>query len=202
MRGLWNRISSKPTFISVVGILLILMSIPVGIYNYNMADYSTEGWVLFFMFSLFIIVGILLAVDRQLVKLISPWKLSLIELALTVLTIVALTYTNRQLFVDLGESDQDFTIIIENDGTFQITKSNRLSLFNKEIKTDENLIIVDKIPKDVRLNVRPKSWNGSHYYHRYSYDNYDDVILFSNSELNFKERISETFIDSLIERKN
>jgi len=202
MRELRNRIFSKPTFISVVGILLILTSIPVGIYNYNKADYSTEGWVLTFMLFLFIIVGILIAVDRVLVKVIRPWKLSLIEMTLTVVTIVALTYTSRQLFIDLGESKQDFTIIIENDGTLQNSKSTSLSLFDSEINTDDNLIIVDEIPKDVRLNVRPKSWNGSHYYNRYSYDKYDEVILFSNAEFNFKERISETFIDSLIERKN
>jgi hypothetical protein len=178
---------------------LILISIPTGIYSYVNSDSSTEGWVLTFMLFLFVGVGILYSTDRLLVKQINPKKLSLFEVVLTILSCTLLMYSSRQLSIDLGDSKQNFVIIIENNGQLSNTKSTAKSFFDNEIKSTENIIIVDGIPKDIRLNVRPNTWNGGHYYNRYSYDKYGEVILFSNPELKINEQISEAFIDSLIE---
>lgn len=201
MIDLWHKLISKPTFISVMSMLLIIISIPIGIYNYVKSDPSTEGWVLTFILFLYIGIGIIYSIDRFLVNLINPKKLTFVEVVLTIACYFLLIYSSRQLDIDLSNSKQDFVIIIENPGQLTNTQFTTKSLFDKEIKSNENIIVVDKIPSKIDLNQRPISWNGSHYYNIYSYDKYKKVVLFSNPELNINEHISETFIDSIIINK-
>ena len=197
---LWHRLTSKPTFVSITSILLIIISIPIGIYNYIKSDPSTTGWVLTIMLFLFIGIGILYSIDRFLVKLINPKKLTFIEVVLTILCYLLIIYSSRQLKINLRESKQEFVIVIENPGQLINTQFATKSLFDKEIKSNENIIVVDEIPNKVDLNERPMSWN-SYYYNIYSYNKYKKVALFSNPELNINERISEKFIDSIIKNK-
>ena len=197
----WHRLTFKPTFISVTSIFLILISIPIGIYSYVKSSPSTEGWVLTFMLFLFIGVGILYSIDRLLVKLINPKKLTYVEVVLTILSYILLIYSSRQLKIDLRNSKQEFVIVIENSGQLINNQYVTKSFFDKEIKSNENIIVVDEIPDKVDLNQRPISWNGSYYYNIYSFNKYKKVLLFSNPELNINQRISEKFIDSIIKNK-
>ncbi len=196
MTNLCIILFSKPTFISISSVILILISVPLGIYNYINSDESTVGWVLTFQLFLFITVAIFYSIDRFLVKKIKPRLVSLFEVVLTILISIILTYNSRQLFIDLRDSKQSFVLVIENTGQLQNSEFKTKSLYNREIKTIDNLIIVDRIPKNITLKQRPYSWNQGHYYYRYSYNKYKNVVLFSN--LNIDEKISESFIDSIV----
>jgi hypothetical protein len=201
MMDLWHKLISKPTFVSVISMLLIIISIPIGIYNYVKSDPSTEGWVLIFILFLYMGIAILYSIDRFLVKLINPKNLTLVEVVLAVACYFLFINSSRQLDIDLSNSKQDFVIIIENPGQLTNTPFTTKSLFDKEIKSNENIIVVDKIPSKIDLNQRPISWNGSHYYNTYSFDKYKKAVLFSKTDLKRIEHISETFIDSLIINK-
>jgi hypothetical protein len=202
MIELWHKLIHKPTFISVISMLMIIISIPIGIYNYITSVPSTEGWVLTFILFLYIGFGILYSIDRLLVNLINPMKLTFVEVVMTIICYFLLNYSSRQLEIDLRNSKQDFVIVVENPGQFTNTQFTTKSFFDKEINSNENIIVVDKIPSKIDLYQRPITWNGSHYYNVYSYDKYKKVVLFSNPQLNINEHISEIFIDSIITKSN
>ena len=201
MIDLWHKITFRPTFFSVISMLLILISIPLGIYNYTKSDASTEGWVLTFMLILYIGIGILYSTDRFFVLIINPNILTIIEIVLTLLCYIFLMYYTRKLAIDMTNSKQEFVLIIENPGQLTNTQYSTKSIFDKEIKSTENIIIVDNIPNSIDLKQRPKSWNDAHYYNKYSFDKYENVVLYSSSELKINDCISETFIDSLVKNK-
>ena len=190
----------KPTLFSVLSILLILLSIPTGIYSYLNSDPSTEGWVLTFLLFLFIGVGFFYSLDRLLVRRISPVKLSIGELLFILICFLLINYSSRRLFIDISDSKENYVIIVENNGQLENSNLNSISLFNNEIKTTDNVIIVDRMP-NTNLDKKPSFWGNSHYYNKYSYDKYENVVLFSNPVININDRMSETFIDSLIENK-
>ena len=119
MTNLCIILFSKPTFISISSVILILISVPLGIYNYINSDESTVGWVLTFQLFLFITVAIFYSIDRFLVKKIKPRLVSLFEVVLTILISIILTYNSRQLFIDLRDSKQSFVLVIENTGQLQ-----------------------------------------------------------------------------------
>jgi hypothetical protein len=200
MKKLWNRISTKPTLFSVLSILLLLVSIPTGIYSYINSDPSTEGWVLTFLLLLYIGLGFFYSLDRLLVKKITPIKLSIAELSFTLICFLLINYSSRELLIDITDSKENYVIIIENNGQLENSKLRSTSFFDNEIVTTDNLIIVNRMPKTT-LDRKPSFWGNSHYYNKYSFGKYDKVVLYSNPELNMSNRMSEEFIDSLIERK-
>lgn len=137
----------KPTLFSILSILLILFSVPTGIYNYLNSDPSTEGWVLTFWLFLFIGVGFFYSVDRLLVRRISPIKLSIREILFTLICFLLINYSSRQLFIDITDSKENYVIIVKNNGQLDNSNQNSISFFNNEIKTIDNLIIVDRMSK-------------------------------------------------------
>jgi|GEM_PF-1895432 len=201
MKKLWEKMTSKPTLVSVISILIIILSIPQGIYNYYISSPSTIGWLPVFLLFIYLFFGGILLIDRALVKRISPIKLSIAEFLFFVVCFILWTYNTRTLVVDITDTKEDYVLIVENNGKLVNSVLNRTSFFGKEIKTSDNLIIVDETP-NIELHRRPTLWGGSHYYGVYSYDKYKKVVVYSNSELDMNKKMSEMFVDSLIESKN
>jgi hypothetical protein len=200
MRKQLNRIFSKATLFSLASILLILLSIPVGIYSYINSDPSTEGWVLTFLLFLYIGVGLLFSVDRLLVNYYSPITLSIAELAFTIICFFLINYSKRQLLIDISDSKENYVIIIENNGQLENNQLNSISLFDRDIKTTNNLVIVNRL-SNTELEEKPSFWGHSYYYNKYSFDKYEKVVLYSNPRINMNGKMTETFLDSLIESK-
>jgi len=187
--------------VSVVCIPIIIVLIIIGIHGYFTSSPSTLGWVLTFVSILVIGFSLVYFVDRFMVTRLNNKLLTLLELALTLILSTVFLYASRQLDLDLSDSPQDFVLVIQNTGQLESSNLTNKSLFNKEMHSTENIVIVDAIPRNIRLIKRPNRWNGAHYYNRYSLDKYNEVILFSRPDLNISGRISDAFIDSLIESK-
>lgn len=200
MNYIWNRLSAKPTFISILGVLLILILIPVGIYGYVTSEPSTEAWAIAFTI-LTLLVVLLYYIDRVLANHINNKLLTLIEFVLFLAGSLLFMYSSRELNIDLDGSKQNFVLIVQNTGDLVNTASTSKSLFDKEVKTTENLIIVDQIPKATKLIKRPASWQHSNYYNLYSLGKYKKVVLYSDADHDIDKKMTESFIDSIIESR-
>lgn len=201
MRALWDRYTHKPTLVSVLSIPTVLVLIFSGINGYRTSDPSTVGWVLTLLSLLVIACVFLYFIDRQVVRHFNNKLLSLIELVLIIILSSGFLYTSRTLDIDLSESNQEYTLIIENTGQLTSTELNSKGLFNAEIRSMENLVVVDAIPDNIRLIKRPKKWSKGHYYNKFSFDKHGKVVLFANPSVNIDSMISDAFIDSLIQSK-
>jgi hypothetical protein len=200
MSKLLSRIFSKPTFFSTSSILLFLISIPLGTYRYLQSGPSTEGWVLTFLLFLYIIIGFAYSVDRIMVKHISPIKLSVAEVVFTIICFTLINYSQRELLIDIADSKENFVVIIENNGRLKSNELISLSLFDRQIKTTESIVIVDRL-STAELEKNPSFWGQSYYYNKYSFDKYEKVVLFSNPRIDMNSKMTENFLDSLIERR-
>jgi hypothetical protein len=127
--------------------------------------------------------------------------LSVIELFLIVILSGAFLYNFRTLDVDLSSSRQEYTLIIENTGQLKNTEAHARTMFDAVIHSTEDLIVIDAIPDNIRLIKRPQDWNGAHYYNKFSLDKYGKVVLFAHPAANMDSRISDAFIDSLVQSR-
>ncbi|RKS97969.1 hypothetical protein [Chryseobacterium defluvii] len=87
----------KPTFISIVSILLFGLGIPLMIYQYFTFDESSSLGLTIEMIFLLIIFA-LLVIDRHFVKKINSIKLSIIEVVLITGFLIYYYYTNDKSF--------------------------------------------------------------------------------------------------------
>ncbi len=60
------------------------------------------------------------------------------------------------------------------------------------------MLIFEKLPKNIKLFNTPPTWGDGCYYNIYSFKKHKEVVLYSNSELNLDKRITDKFIDSLL----
>lgn len=104
------------------------------------------------------------------------------------------------MFIDISHSKEDYIIIIENNGKLENNKLNLTSLFDRSISTTENLIIVSRMT-NTQLSHKPSFWGLGHYYNKYSFNNYNNVVLYSNPQINIDSIMTETFLDSLVKSK-
>lgn len=74
----------KPTFISVLSIIGIMIGIPFGLYCMTLKGGASLGAVL--VFGVVIGLIVLLAIDRLFISHINPKKLSLIEIILFIIS--------------------------------------------------------------------------------------------------------------------
>jgi len=80
-----NFKNHKPTFLSILSMVGIILGIPFGIYCLSLTGGASLGGV--FVFGFAIVLAIILAIDRVLITLIDQKKLSIIEFILTLLLI-------------------------------------------------------------------------------------------------------------------
>ncbi len=137
MKPLWNRLVTTPTFISLTCIIIFIISIPWGIYSYNQADPSTEGWVLTFILFLYLGIGILFGIDNFLVKCINHKKLTFYEIIIVILFGFIYVFNARKVFLDFQHTNTDFVILIENPGSLKNSALKDSSLFDKKINVDK-----------------------------------------------------------------
>jgi hypothetical protein len=200
-QNLWRKIISKPTFVSLSSFLLVLIIIPIGVYAFITGEESTKGWAIVVPFIFLMYIGIVYSIDRFLIKHMKLKLLSILEVLLFVICSIAFAYSSREISVNLKQSNNDFVLVVENPGDLVNTEATSASFFNKEFNTTENLIIVSRITTKTSIISRPESWNETNYYNVYTFNKYKKVILFSNPECKMDKKMTELFVDSIIESK-
>ena len=77
----------KPTFVSVLSIIGIVLGIPFGAYCLTLNGGASLGGVV--VFGIVVALAALLAIDRILASFFNPKKLSLIEFGISVICLIA-----------------------------------------------------------------------------------------------------------------
>jgi len=195
---IFNRIISKPTLIFILASILLLIGIPYGIYGLTLDGGASLGGVLILLADL--LIFILLVIDRAIVKLISPLKLSIYEFVFLILGITIYMYSQRKIIVEIESENIEYLLVIENPGNLINNKIHWEFPFDQRIYTKESIVIVDKIIGNVDFNIHA-DWNNSYYYNKYEFEKYPEVKLYCRTNFALKKDLNQKMIDSLMNKK-
>ena len=170
-----KNVLQKPTVFLILGIILILIGLPAGIYGCTLSGGASLGGVLILIavFTVFVF----LVIDRFLVPVIAPKKLNIIEVIFLIIASTIYLYQNRKIEIEQLNQNSEFMIVIENNGKLTNDDFEYKFPFNKRIRTNKNFVIAKKLPQDIDIKS-PKNWGNSYYYNVYNYQKYHKVVLF------------------------
>lgn len=168
----------KPTVFLILGIILILIGLPFGIYGLTLSGGASLGGALILM--AVAIVFIFLVIDRILVRIINPRKLNIIEVVFLFIVSAIYLYQNRKIEIEQLNQNSEFMIVIENNGKLKNNDYDYKFPFNKKIKTTKNYVIAEKLPQSIDIKS-PKNWENFYYYNIYNYPKYPKVVLFAKT---------------------
>lgn len=195
---IFKRIISKPTLIFILASILLLIGIPYGIYGLTLDGGASLGGVLILLADL--LIFILLVIDRAIVKLISPLKLSVYEFVFLILGITIYMFSQRKLIVEIENENIEYLLVIENPGDMNNNKSHWEFPFDKRIYTQESIVIVDRINGKVDFNINA-DWNNSYYYNKYEFEKYPKVKFYCKTNFSLKKELNQNSIDSLMNKE-
>jgi hypothetical protein len=195
MQNFKQNLRNKPTLFLIVGIIVLIIGIPSGIYGLTLNGGASLGGVLI-LIGVFIFIPFLV-IDRILVNRIKPLKLSIFELILTGIALLFYSSDNKKIVVDLTEYKSDYFVVVYNDGNLKNSELNWVFPFNKKAEYNNNSII---IPAEYKGNFQidietPKIWSGT----RMNPDLIDDISL--RIYTSAKAKLNRTEIDSLAKKE-
>jgi hypothetical protein len=195
MQNFKQNLRNKPTLFLIVGIIVLIIGIPSGIYGLTLNGGASLGGVLI-LIGVFIFIPFLV-IDRILVNRIKPLKLSIFELILTGIALLFYSSDNKKIVVDLTEYKSDYFVVVYNDGNLKNSELNWAFPFNKKAEYNNNSII---IPAEYKGNFQidietPKIWSGT----RMNPDLIDDISL--RIYTSAKAKLNRTEIDSLAKKE-
>jgi len=193
-----KRFFSRPTLFLLLGIPLIVIGIPAGIYGMTLGGGASLVGVLILGYVLAILAVVL--VDRFAVKFTSNKTLSFIELFVLLFGLTIHYYQNRTIKIEIENHKSDYMLVIENPGNLKNDYYLKEFPFNRFITTNKNYVIIDKMADNINLNMLSE-WNNSYSYNVYEFEKYPKVKVFSNPTFARKDNITQNFIDSLINNR-
>jgi len=190
-----KRLFSRPTLFLLLGIPLIVIGIPAGIYGMTLGGGTILGGILILGYVLTIIAIVL--VDRLVVKFINNKVLSILELFALLLGLTIYFYQNRTFKIEIQNHKSDYILVIENPGNLKNDNYLKEFPFDRFIATNKPYVIIDKMVDNIDVNMLSE-WNYSYSYNVYEFEKYPKVKVFANPTFSRKDSITQNFIDSLI----
>ena len=198
MTELQKFIFTKPTIISIFGLISILIGLPFGIYGLTLDGGASLGGVLT-LIGVFIIV-LIFVVDRVVAQKVNNRKLNIIEGILIFFLIFMFQMNNQKVIFDISKNNSNYFVLIENNGKLKNTDLKYSFPFNEKISTAKNNSVINSIEKNfqkIKIEV-PLKWNGSRMQPR-SF-NKTNIQFYSNPEIEFNEKQIDSIIG--LELKN
>ena len=195
MQKFQQNLKNKPTLFLIVGILVLIIGIPAGLYGLTLNGGGSLGGVLI----LFGVIAFLpfLVIDRILVNRIKPLKLSIFELVLIAIILLINSSTNKKIVIDLTDYKNDYFVVVFNEGNLKNSELNWSFPFNKKAEYNSNSIIISaEFKGKYQIDIKtPKGWSGT----RMNPDRINDIGLriYTSS----KTKLNQTEIDSLAEKE-
>jgi hypothetical protein len=174
-----KKIILKPTVFLILGLILIGIGLPYGIYGLTFTGGGSLGGALVLI--AVIIVVVIVVIDRYLARIINTRKLNIYEIIFLILGVILYSFNHRTLEIVELNQKSEFIIVIENPGNLKNDKTEYTFPFKRKIKTDKNFVIANSLPEDIDV-IRPKDWENSYFYDIYKYPAYPKVVLFSKIE--------------------
>lgn len=191
MKNFKQSLRNKPTLFLIIGIFVLFIGIPFGIYGLTLNGGASLGGVLVLL-GVFICIPFLV-IDRILVNKIKPNKLSIYELIFLGIVLIFYLSNNKKLYVDLTEYKNEYFVVIYNNGNLKNSKLNWSFPLNKNAELNKNSII---IPAEYKGNYQiklktPRKWKGW----RMNPDRINEISL--KIYTNNKTKLNQKEIDSL-----
>ena len=195
MTLLLRLLFSKPTIVSVLGIFLILIGIPYGIYNLTLSGGASLGGVLILggVFITFLIY----VVDRIAVQKFNTKKLNIIETVLLAIFVSILFFNDKKVIFDISQNDTNYFVLIENNGNFRNSDLSYSFPFDKKVVTEKNNAVIKSIEENYQeIDIEtPKNWHGLEM-KPWPIDNVN-IQFYSNPNMEF----SDKEIDSIVRKE-
>lgn len=121
----------KFTLFWILGLLIIIIGIPYGLYACTLDGGSSLGGVVILLFVL--ITGLIMVIDRVLVKAIKPLQLSLGELMLGIAGLSSYYYDNRKVEIDISRNKTDYFVVAFTPSPDSKAKIENMFPFDKYI---------------------------------------------------------------------
>jgi len=191
MKNFKRNFRNKPTLFLIIGIFVLFIGIPFGIYGLTLNGGASLGGVLV-LIGVFICIPFLV-IDRILVNKIKPLKLSIYELIFIGIILIFYLSDNKKLYVDLTDYKSEYFVVIYNNGNLKNSELNWSFPFNKNAKLNKNSITV---PAEYKGNYQvelktPRNWKGW----RMNPDRINEISL--KIYTNNKTKLNQKEIDSL-----
>ena len=195
MKNFKQNLRNKPTLFLIVGVFVLIIGIPSGIYGLTLNGGASLGGALI-LIGVFVFLPIL-AIDRILVNKIKPLKLSIFELVLSGIVLLFYLSDNKKLVVDLTEYKSEYFVVVYNNGNLKNSELNWNFPFNKKAELNNNSIIIPaKYKGNYQIKIKtPKKWSGW----RMNPDRINEISLKIYTSRNAK--LNRKKIDSLAKRE-
>ena len=160
MTEMQKIIFTKPTIISILGLIIMLIGLPYGIYGLTLDGGSSLGGVLI-LIGVIIVLFIYIA-DRVASEKINIKKLNIIEIAIITTFVLIFSFTNREVIFDISKNESNYFVLIENNGNFRNSELKYSFPFDKKIILKNNYAVIGSIENNYqRINVEESNkWNG------------------------------------------
>lgn len=188
MSKFFKDLFRKPTVFSNLGLILIAIGFPSGLYGLTLDGGSSLGGALILVGT--VITAVIVGLDRFFISSLSLKKVNIIESTILLLGLTFLSFSEREIIIDLTKKDFEYFIIFENNGTLTNSELEYSFPFNKKLKFKNNSSVINSISENFqRLEVespqhwekqRMQPWNIDELKARF-YSNGD--LLFSPSEI-------------------
>lgn len=185
-------ILKNPTIFSVLGLIAVVIGLPLGIYLLTLDGGGNLGGVL--ILSWLFIVALIITIDRLVVLKVNTRKLNFIESILLLVGVTWVSFSTREIIIDLEQSKTNYFVLIENDGTLENSDLRYSFPFNQKIVHNKKAAVINSIKESYqRLEMKsPRNWN-SQRMQPWSVDNYN-IIFYSNGNIRFEENDVDTII--------
>ncbi len=195
MKNIFRKTLKKPTLFFILGITIIIIGLPIGLYGLTLSGGGSLGGVLILL-GIFI-VAVIVIIDRLFATKFKSRKINQVELILLLIGIICYSFKQREILIDLSDKKTDYFILIENNGTLINSKLNYSFPFDKKMSFHNNIAIINSITKNYQQLTldSPNNWNSK----RMQTWNMNDfkIRFYSNGNLKF----NKTVIDSILKKE-
>jgi len=158
MKKNFPRFLKNPTVVSIFGTAVIIVGIPLLFYAATLGGGAGLG--AFIILGWLAIVGVVLFVDRILVRRVKPLTLSIVESIIGGLAILFIIYQKREVTVDISENKAGYFIVFYAEEGLTESSMDKKFLFDRKITLNNNSILISKSVKE-KYNIDfefPSTW--------------------------------------------
>jgi hypothetical protein len=192
-----RRLKTKPTLFFIVGIAVIIYSIPMFFYSTTLQGGESLIALLYIFLIIFSIIGLI--IDHIAIKFLDYRIVSLLEVVLLLIIYIFSLYYSKSAVIELAKTNHPYLIVIDSSKGIRVNQFNRKGLFDKQLEiVNQDLIFLNKSSLS-KYSLRfqgDNNWQGRTIFSGYKPEyNFNWTFVLKNDSIIY----SRGAIDSLIQ---
>lgn len=158
MSKFFKDLFRRPTVFAILGLILIAIGFPSGLHGLTLDGGASLGGALILVGT--VITAVIVGLDRFFISSLPLKKVNIIESTILLLGLTFLSFSEREIIIDLTKKDIEYFIIFENNGTLTNSELEYSFPFNKKLNFKNNSSVINSISENFqRLEVEsPQHW--------------------------------------------